>query len=174
MTNHPKSPATPAEFVGTPGDFAFLAGGTWLVANRRLRQRHVGSDEWDTFEHTFQGWSLLGGLVSVDENDFASRGFRGLTFRSLDIATKQWSIYWINSRNGRMEPPVVGGWNGDRGEFHGDDTDEGRPIHVRFIWERLGPDRARWAQDFALVEEGSGTHPKWERNWEMTMSRVRD
>ena len=174
MSTRPKSPIAPSEFVGQPNDFAFLAGGTWLVANRRLRQRHVGSGDWITFEHTFEGWSHLDGLVSVDDNDFASAGFRGLTFRRLDLGTKQWSIYWINSRDGCMQPPVVGGWNGDRGEFYGDDTDEGRPVHVRFVWERLGPDRARWSQDFALIGEGSGTDPKWERNWEMAMTRVRD
>ena len=156
MSTQTKSPTAPSEFIGRPNDFAFLPGGTWLVANRRLRERHVGSDDWITFEHTMQAWSLLGGLVSVDDNDFASAGFRGLTFRTLDVAKQQWSIYWINSRDGLLQPPVVGGWNGDRGEFYDDDTDEGRPVHVRFIWERLGPDRARWSQDFALIGEGSG------------------
>ena len=169
----PKSPSAPSEFIGRPHDFDFLVG-RWRVTDRRLRQRHVGSDDWDIFEHTFQGWSLLGGLVSVDDNDFASRGFRGLSFRTLDVAAQRWSVYWVNSRDGLLQPPVVGGWNGDRGEFYGDDIDEGRPVHARFVWERLGPDRARWSQDFALIGEGSGRDPKWERNWVMELTRVKD
>ena len=33
------------EFIGRPHDFDFLVGGTWHVANRRLKQRNVGSNE---------------------------------------------------------------------------------------------------------------------------------
>ena len=59
-----------------------------------------------------------------------------------------------------------GGFAGDRGEFHGTDTDDGREIQVRFVWERLGPDQARWSQAFALVGG------EWELNWVMEMRRV--
>jgi hypothetical protein len=168
-----RSPTAPSEFVGRPHDFDFLVG-RWRVADRRLRRRHVGADDWDCFEHISQAWSLLDGLVSVDDNDFESRGFRGCSFRSLDVAAQQWAIYWVNSRDGRLQPPVFGGWNGDRGEFHGDDEDEGRPVHVRFVWERLGPGRARWAQDFAPIGDGSWKNPAWERNWVMALTRIRD
>jgi len=161
------------EFIGRPHDFDFLAG-RWHIASRRLRQRHVGCTEWDEYEGRSQAYSLMGGLISIDDNDFSSRGFSGCTFRTLDVTAQAWSIYWVNSRVGRVEPPVVGGWNGDRGEFFGDDTDDGRPIHVRFHWERLGPARARWSQDFALIVPGSTEHPAWERNWVMELERYRD
>ena len=155
--------------IGRPHDFDFLSGGAWHVVNRRLRQRLVGGGDWTTFEHTFQAQALMGGQVSIDENVFASQGFTGLTFRTLDVAAQRWAIYWINSGDGRLQPPVHGGWNGDRGEFFGDDTDADRPVRVRFLWERLGPDTARWSQDFALVD-GDGP---WETNWVMEMRRVR-
>ena len=74
-----------------------------------------------------------------------------------------------------MQPPVHGGWNGDRGEFFGDDEDDGRPVHVRFLWERLGPDTARWSQDFALDRPGRrARRRRGRRNWVMEMRRVRD
>jgi hypothetical protein len=38
---------------------------------------------------------------------------------------------------------VVDGFAGDRGEFYGQDMDEGRPVWARFLWDRLGPDAAR-------------------------------
>ena len=35
-------------------------------------------------------------------------GFKGLSFRVLDPSTQEWSIYWVNSRNGKLAlPPVV-------------------------------------------------------------------
>ncbi len=160
------------EFIGRPHDFDFLVGGTWHVANRRLRQRHVGSTDWITFEHTSHAVTMMDGQISVDENVFASQGFTGVTFRSLDVAARRWAIYWINSRDGHVQPPVHGGWNGDRGEFRGDDEDDGRPVRVRFLWERLGPDAARWSQDFALIDRDGAADGPWETNWVMELRRV--
>jgi hypothetical protein len=156
--------STPS-FTGQPHDFDFLVG-RWQVNNRRLRQRHVGSNDWNEFTGLQQAWSHLGGIVSVDEVHFESEGFSGCTVRTLDLATRQWAIYWINSRQGQLFTPVHGGWNGDRGEFYGDDEDDGRPVRVRFIWRR-GPDQARWEQAFSL--DGG---QQWETNWTMDFTRL--
>jgi len=161
------------DFIGRSHDFDFLVGGTWQVANRCLKQRLAGCDEWLEFDHTCRASVLMDGQMSIDENLFASRGFTGVSMRSLDVAAQRWAIYWINSRDGIVSPPVHGGWHGDRGEFVGVDEDAGRPVRVRFLWERLGPDDARWSQDFALVgNQGSADGP-WETNWVMTLRRVR-
>ena len=155
---------TPQEFIGTEHDFDFLVG-HWHVTNHRLRQRGVASQDWDTFEAQSQGWSLLGGGVSVDEIHFGTRGFSGCTVRTLDRATRQWAIYWINSTDGRLFPPVHGGFAGRRGEFHGIDEDGGLPVKVRFVWTVRGPDEARWEQAFSP----DGAH--WETNWVMAFRR---
>lgn len=160
-------------FIGRPHDFDFLVG-RWHIANRRLRQRGVGSDEWIEFEAKTQAWSHLGGLVSVDDNLFPDLGAGGLSFRTLDIAAQRWNIYWVSSRDGRLCPPVTGGWNGDRGEFHGVDEDDGHPVRVRFLWERLGPDSARWSQDFARIGADGAADGPWETNWVMEFSRLAD
>ena len=165
---------THSEFIGRPHDFDFLVGGTWHVADRRLLQRLRGGGDWTTFEHTCTAVAMMDGQVSVDENVFAGMGFTGVTFRTLDVAARRWAIYWINSRDGRVQPPVHGGWNGDRGEFFGDDEDDGRPVRVRFLWERLGADRARWTQDFALIGQDGEPDGPWETNWVMEMSRLKD
>jgi hypothetical protein len=159
-----RSPIGPA-FVGRPHDFDFLVG-RWDVRNRRLTRRHVGSDVWDEFPGVEHAMTRLDGLVSVDQIDFPTRGFSGCTVRTLDLAAQRWAIHWISSRAGRLEPPVHGGFRGDRGEFFGDDEDDGRPVRVRFVWERLGADAARWTQAFAL--DGRA----WETNWIMEMRRL--
>lgn len=69
---------------------------------------------------------------------------------------------------GQLFAPVHGGFDGERGEFYGTDSDAGRALQVRFVWARLGPDAARWAQAFAL---DSGA---WEENWMMALRRVQE
>ena len=167
--------ASSCDYIGRPHDFDFLVGGTWHVANRRLHRRLAGeADRWSTFEHRFHANVLMDGQISIDENVFTSQGFTGVTLRTLDVAAQRWAIYWINSRDGRVQPPVRGGWNGDRGVFSGDDEDDGRPVRVRFLWERLGADTARWSQDFALIGQDGAADGPWETNWVMEMQRVRD
>jgi hypothetical protein len=151
-------------FIGTEHDFDFLIG-HWAVSNRRLRHRGVGSSDWDSFPAECQGWALLGGGVSVDEIHFSTRGFSGCTLRTLDRAARRWSIYWINSSDGRLFPPVHGGFHGPRGEFYGDDMDDGRAVKVRFVWTREGVDEARWEQAFSPAGAG------WETNWVMEFRR---
>jgi len=151
--------------TGTIGDFDFLVG-TWEVANRRLRERGVGSDDWDEFPATMTLVQRLDGLVNVDQIDFPTHGFSGLTLRAFDIEQQRWSIYWINSRRGVLDPPVHGGFAGNNGVFHGDDVDNGLPVQVRFDWTRLDQDHARWQQSFSL--DGVA----WETNWVMEMTRA--
>ena len=161
------------DYIGRPHDFDFLVG-RWHIANRRLRQRHAGSTDWIEFSATTQAWSHLGGLVSVDDNVFHDMGVGGLSFRALDVAAQRWNIYWVSSRDGLVSPPVTGGWNGDIGRFSGEDLDDGQPVRVRFLWERLGPDRARWSQDFALAGRDGAPDGPWETNWVMDFSRLPD
>jgi hypothetical protein len=149
--------------TGDVHDFDFLIG-SWAVHNRRLRRRGVGSDEWYEFEATSTCRQQLGGVVNVDEITCASEGFSGLTFRAFDLARSQWSIWWVNSTSGTLEPPVQGGFDGDDGEFFGDDLDDGRPIAVRFRWT-AGP-APRWEQAFSY---DSGP---WETNWIMEFTRL--
>jgi hypothetical protein len=153
------------ERTGDIHDFDFLAG-AWTLHNRRLKTRWVGSNDWDEFPAVSCAQIYLGGVANIDELHFPTKGWSGVTFRTFDIEKRQWSIYWVNSRTGRMFPPVVGGFDGDRGEFYGEDEDEGRPIKVRFLWIKRGPDRAHWEQAFSL--DGK----TWEVNWMNDLTRA--
>jgi hypothetical protein len=147
------------ERTGNLRDFDFIAG-TWKAANRRLKARGVGGSDWDTFPGRNRGQVLMGGVVNVDEVEFPTKGWSGITFRTFDIEKRQWSIYWVNSRDGKMQSPVYGGFDGDIGLFFGDDVDEGRPIRVVYKWTKLGPKTARWEQAFSY-DDGKA----WETNW---------
>jgi hypothetical protein len=97
----------------------------------------------------------------------ASRDFSGFTLRTFDLARGLWSIYWVSSTRGVLEPPVVGRFENGRGVFEGDDTDEGRATRVRFVWDAITPDSARWRQAFS--DDGGLT---WETNWVMVFTRA--
>jgi hypothetical protein len=148
-------------------DFDFWMG-RWRGHNRRLRERLKGSTEWDEFEATIVARPLPGGLGNEDEyhTDFAG-GFTGMSFRFFDRTTKQWAIYWADSRRGVLDPPVVGSFSGDTGVFEGTDTFEGRPIRFRFIWSRVSTASPRWEQAFS-ADEGR----TWETNWVVDMTRL--
>src|SRR5689334_13442518 len=89
--------------------FDFLHG-RWRVAHRKLKQRHVGSRDWDAFGATATCEPRLGGLVNVEEIAMPERGVSGVSLRSFDLETGLWSIWWISSLEGRLRPPVTGGF----------------------------------------------------------------
>jgi hypothetical protein len=147
-------------------DFDFLHG-LWRVRNERLRTRLTGSEDWDVFEAGNDCRPLLGGLGNVDEFSTAWRGgYRGLTLRLYDPRARRWSIRWANDEDGVLEPPVYGSFEHGVGTFYGDDTHDGRPVRVRFIWDGISPVTACWQQAFSV--DGGAT---WETNWFMRMTR---
>ena len=151
-------------------DFDFWMG-EWTVHNRRLRERLAGSDDWDEFEAESKAWPILGGLGNEDvyRTDHDG-GFLGMSFRFFDPTTRQWSIYWADSRRpGLLDPPVIGSFSGDTGIFEGADTFEGRPIRVRFTWSRVTSPTPRWEQAFS--DDDGAT---WEANWVMDFARTRE
>ena len=153
--------------TGNLHDFDFIAG-AWTFQNRRLKKRWVAETDrqWDEFPAVDCGGVYLGSVVNVDELQFPTKGWAGVTLRNFDLEKRQWSIYWINSKTGKLFPPVVGGFDGDRGEFYGEDEDDGRPVKVRFLWIKHGPDHAHWEQAFSL--DGK----TWEVNWMNDLTRA--
>ena len=148
------------------GDFDFLVG-TWAVAHRTRSAPLTDSDQWSEFSGPMQAWAHFNGAISVDEFHFPHRGTRGLTVRLFDPEAGIWSIYWVSSIDGTLQKPVHGRFEGNIGNFYGDDEYEGQPIRIRYIWTDLGPRSARWEQAFS--PDGGGT---WETNWVMELTRT--
>jgi hypothetical protein len=147
------------------GDFDFFVG-SWDVRHRRLRQWLAGCDDWDEFGSTTKCWSMFDGAANVDEISVPERGFTGLSLRLLDPARGDWTIYWANSRDGRLQPPVTGRFSDGVGLFHGDDVHEGQPVRVRYTWSDVTSASARWEQAYSA--DGEQT---WEVNWIMEFTR---
>ncbi|MFZ3321096.1 MAG: NIPSNAP family protein [Usitatibacter sp.] len=153
---------------GGQHDFDFIDG-EWTSKQWRLKQRGVGSSDWDTFTGKHWAKVLLGGVANVDTVEFPEKGSSGSTYRHFDKAKLQWSIYWVNSRDGRMDyPGQVGGFDGNLGLFYGEDTDDGKPIKVVYRWMKQGAGHARWEQAFSY-DDGK----TWETNWVMEMTKVK-
>jgi hypothetical protein len=163
--NEPPQAAVPPGYsttvTGSAHDFDYFMGSGWQTTQHRLKATGVGSKEWNTFPATLCATPYLGGMATVDELYMPSKGTAGLTLRTFNPAKRQWSIYWINSRDGVLEmPPMLGGFNGKQGEFYNEDHDaQGRPVKVRFIWTLRDHDHARWEQAFSYDNR------TWETNW---------
>lgn len=152
--------------TGDIHDFDFFVG-HWDFVNRRLKKRWVGSKDWETFPASLHCESRMNGVVNIDEGVFPTKGWSGMTLRVFNLEKKQWSLYWINSSRGEMLQPVVGGFTGDKGYFYGDDTDDGKPIIVRYEWTRQGKNTAHWEQAFSV--DGK----TWETNWIIEHTRAK-
>ena len=147
-------------------DFDFLEG-EWIIRHRRLRERLVGSKEWDEFETRAVMQRILGGLGNIDQTRVEEGNFfEGVSLRLFDLADGLWRIYWIDSNGARLFPPVVGGFDGDEGVFRGEDQHAGRPVVVTFRWNRRDPARPTWQQAFSA--DGGRTS---ETNWSMEFRR---
>ena len=150
---------------GDVHDFDYFAG-AWTTRQRRLTARGVGSTDWEEFPATLCMSPYLGGMVTVDELVFPTKGWAGVTLRTYDLASRQWWIFWVSSASGKLEPPVVGGFEGDRGEFYGEDRDDGRAVRVRFTWHKVDAAHARWEQAFSYDDL------TWETNWTADFTRA--
>jgi hypothetical protein len=146
------------------GDFDFLIG-SWKVANRRLKQRLVGSTDWEEFTAESVAWSLLDGAANIDQFTFPD-GTSALTLRLYQPDREQWSLSWATSAEGSLFPPVVGAFSDGEGVFYGDDVQDGIPVRVRYIWSEITPASAHWEQAFSADQEQT-----WETNWIMELVR---
>lgn len=148
-------------------DFDFLFG-EWRVLNHRLRERLVASGVWDEFAASPFVRPILGGLGNIDQYVTTLDGgyFEGASLRLFSLTDLQWRIYWMDTRFGNLQPPLLGSFLDGIGTFLGEDVHDGVPVTTRFLWNETTPRSARWEQAFSA--DGGAT---WETNWIMEFSR---
>jgi len=151
-------------------DFDFFVG-HWRVHHRRLKERLANSHEWIKFEGTTVAQKLMQGYGNIDDNvlEFPGDTYRAVTLRSFDPKSREWSIWWLDSRSpqGPLDPPVRGSFRDGVGTFYADDILNGKPIRVRFIWSKITATSCHWEQAFSSDKGAS-----WETNWVMEFERT--
>src|SRR5579863_8896080 len=136
-----------------------LRVGSWACHHRRLKERLVGSHEWQEFDGTQELHLMMGGYVNVDDNTFNLPGgaYQGMTMRAYDPSKAEWSIWWLDGRRtGELDPPVKGRFVHGVGTFYATDTLRGKPVRVRFIWSGSPPRRLTGNRRFPAMAARPG------------------
>ncbi len=154
--------------TSSKNDFDFYQG-KWKLKNRKLKTRLNNSTEWTEFESTQEMYKVLNGLGNIDNflATFDGVPFEGMSIRLFNPKTKLWSIYWADSNEGVLQPPVLGSFENNIAHFYGKDILYERDILVVFRWDVRDKANPIWSQAFS--DDNGKT---WEWNWYMYFSRI--
>ncbi len=164
------SGAQPVQQHDGAHDFDFLIG-DWKAHVRRLPERLVGSNTWIEYEGISRHKKLLDSNANFEEFEVDSPQkhlhIKAQTLRLYNPDSRQWSIYPLDLDKGSLGlPPLVGRFNGRRGEFYDQEDYHGRAIFVRYVWTDISPSAARMEQSFSA--DGGKS---WEVNWICELTR---
>ena len=148
-------------------DFDFFQG-KWKLYNRKLKTRLNNCTEWTEFESTQEMYTVLNGIGNIDNflATFDGLPFEGMSVRLFNPKTKLWSIYWADSREGVLQPAVVGSFENNVAHFFTKDTFNDHKIIVVFRWDVRDKENPIWSQAFS-----SDYGKTWEWNWYMYFSK---
>ena len=151
-------------------DFDFEVG-SWKIHLSRLQDRLAGSTTWIEFDGTSVTRKLWNGRADLEEfeTDSQTGHIEGLTLRLFNPQSRQWSLYWANSKDGIWDPPMIGEFKNGRGEFFSQQMWKGRAVFVRFLWTNTTTNTPHFEQSFS--DDGGKT---WEVNWITNQTRVND
>jgi hypothetical protein len=162
-----------ASAISSNSDFDFLVG-KWKMYHRRLNKRLEDCKEWTEFESTDSNYKILSGTADMDIYSttqmpgLEGKLFEGVTLRLFDPKTRLWSLYWVASNVGVLDPPVVGSFENNVGHFFTKDTFNGKNIIVVFRWDVRDKDHPVWSQAFS-PDDGK----TWEWNWYNVSERIK-
>jgi hypothetical protein len=155
--------------ASSKNDFDFFIG-KWNIHNKKLKSRLNNCTEWIEFEATQEIYTILNGAGNIDKfkTIFDGKPFEGMSLRLFNPKTKLWSIYWADSIQVKLDPPVTGSFENNMGYFFTKDNFEGKPIIVVFRWDVTDKDNPVWSQAFS-VDNGV----TWEWNWYMYFTKTK-
>lgn len=151
-------------------DFDSLIGSWKFQVKRRLNPL-TGSNNWVDLSGTGVCYKIWDGRAQLDtvELDGPTGHLEGLTLRLYNPESHQWRLYWANSKNGILDPPQVGEFREDQGDFVAQDTINGKTILIRYEWSKLNTNAPHFEQSFS--DDGGKT---WEVNFIADQTRVKD
>lgn len=151
-------------------DFDFEFGAWKAHISRRLKPL-TGSTTWVEYEGTSVVRKVWNGRANLGELEVSGPAgqIQGLSLRTYNPQSRQWHISWVNSAEGTVGLPMIGGFNQGRGEFFNQEPFNGRAIFVRFIFSDITANSFRIEQAFS--DDGGKT---WETNWIAKFSRVKE
>lgn len=154
----------------TQHDFDFEFGAWKAHISRRLKPL-TGSTTWVEYEGTSVVRKVWNGRANLGELEVSGPAgqIQGLSLRTYNPQSRQWHISWVNSAEGTVGLPMIGGFNQGRGEFFNQEPFNGRAIFVRFIFSDITANSFRIEQAFS--DDGGKT---WETNWIAKFSRVKE
>ena len=142
-------------------DFEF---GKWKAHVKRLDKRLSGSKDWDEYDGTVVTKPFMDGKGNLSEMNVDSptshTHIQIIAVRLYNPKSRQWSIYGASSETGVFDPPQIGQFDGDHGEFYASDLYQGRAILIRYFWQKVSPTATHFEQAFSA--DGGKT---WEVNW---------
>lgn len=149
--------------------------GDWRIQQKILRQ----DGKWHSFEAKTSVSPTLDGCALIEHWEGAVQFFwegmetpepmKGLSVRSYDSQTGQWSIHWMDTHTPSFGSPYVGGFEEGRGEFFREwETPQGKRMG-RITFSDITPDTVKWELAVSRDEGES-----WSTLWIMKMHRVKD
>lgn len=161
---HPEFPQGQPTGKG-PGDFDFLTG-EWTIELRNFDTSGPNGSEVKKASATVH--RVLGGAGSIEELRRGDGTMWGMGVRVWLPEKKLWADHWTSAQDGVVNPPQLGSFIGGAGLFTLDDTDDGKPVKIRGVWDKITPRSCRWYQCQSRDDGKS-----WEYGWYMDWTRVK-
>ena len=117
-------------------DFDSLAG-TWKGHTKYIAHPFAGSDTWIEFDGTEIFQKLWDGAMLELSERAGANGPVGLMLYTYNPQSHQWSVYFANSKDGKVGLPNVGEFRNGRGEFFVQDTLNGKSLLNRYVWSQI-------------------------------------
>ncbi|MEP6677369.1 MAG: hypothetical protein ABJA78_19570 [Ferruginibacter sp.] len=158
-----------ASATSSKNDFDFL-NGNHTVYHKKLKSRLKNNNEWYEFEGTHSQELILNGGGNIEQQkmiDDDGKPIEGTAIRLFNPKTKLWSIYWADSKNVKLDPPVVGSFENKIAHFFTKDIFNNKKILVAFQWNARETAAPIWRQAFS--DDNGQT---WEWNWYMYFSKI--
>jgi hypothetical protein len=147
-----------------PGDFDFLTG-EWRIKLRNFDTSGPGGKKERDASATI--YRVMNGMGSIEELRNGDGSMWGMGVRVWHNEEKKWADHWTSAQDGVVNPPQLGQFIDGAGVFLLDDTDEGKPIKIKAVWDQITPQSCRWYQ---IISRDQGT--TWEYGYYMDWTRV--